>query len=100
MYILYTILYSNSVVYYSNNNFLYQTRRPRPRRRSLCDPENDFAICFLLEIPLWGFPFQIKTSGNTECLNKNNTSLIVQRISFEKEIPSGGSQAGDISQTS
>ena len=33
-------------------------------------------------------------------IHKNNTNLIVQRISFEKEIPSGGSQAGDISQTS
>ena len=36
---------------------------------------------------------------HTEYLNIN-TSLIFQRISFEKEIPSGESQAGSMSQTS
>ena len=33
------------------------------------------------------------------CLPFSQTNIIVQRISFEKEVPSWGSQAGDISQT-
>ena len=61
--------------------------------------ESNFAICFLLEIPLGGFPFQMKFSEQYR-IPKNDTNLIVKRISFEKEIPSGGSKAGNISQTS
>ena len=57
--------------------------------------ENNFAICFLLEIPLRGFPFQVKFYE--QCRVPKH--IIVQRISFEKEVPSWGSQAGDISQT-
>ena len=60
---------------------------------------HNFAICFLLEIPLRGFPFQIRFS-ETYRIPKNSTNICFQRISFEKEIPSGGSQAGNMSQTS
>ena len=61
--------------------------------------ESNFAICFLLEIPLRGLPFQMGFFVNYR-IPKNNTTIRFQRTSFEKEIPSGGSQAGNISQTS
>ena len=60
--------------------------------------ENNFAICFLLEIPLRGFPFH-RAIFQTYIIHKHDTSYF-QRISFEKESPSWGSQAGNISQTS
>ena len=47
---------------------------------------NSFAICFLAEIPLRGFPFRVELSDNYG-IHTDNTRLIVQRISFEKEIP-------------
>ena len=56
-------------------------------------------ICFLIEIPLREFPFQMEFSEKHGIPN-NNTNRIVQRIPFEKEIPSGGSQAGNMLQTS
>ena len=59
-----------------------------------------FAIRFLLEIPPRGFPFQMKFYDKCRIRLNNNTNLNVQRILFEKEIPSGASQAGNISQTS
>ena len=61
--------------------------------------KSNFATRFLPEIPLKGFPFRMEFSKKCRIL-KNNTNLIAQRISFEKEIPSGGFQAGNISQTS
>ena len=61
--------------------------------------ENSFAICFLLEIPLRGFPFRMKLSWKYR-IPEHSINLICQRISCEKEIPSGGSQAGNLSQTS
>ena len=61
--------------------------------------ESNFATCFLLEIHMRGFPFRRKLSGKY-IIPQNNTNLLVQRISFEKEVPSGGSQVGNISQTS
>ena len=52
------------------------------------DPESNFAICLQLEIPLRGFLFQM-TFSETHRKPKSITNHIVQRISFEKEIPSG-----------
>ena len=46
-----------------------------------------------------GFPFQMELLGKHRTPT-HNTILHFRRISFEKEIPSGGSRAGDISQTS
>ena len=40
----------------------------------------------LFEIPLSGFPFQIEFFDKCG-IPKNNTHLIVQRITFEEEIP-------------
>ena len=46
-----------------------------------------------------GFPFQIEFSLYEKYrIPENITHIIVQRISFEKEVPPGGSQVGDISQ--
>ena len=56
--------------------------------------ENNFAICFPLEIPLRGLPFQIHFYDKCR-ITQNNTNLVFQRISFEKEIPSWGSRAGE-----
>ena len=61
--------------------------------------ENNFAICFLLEIPPRRFPSQIKFYDQCS-ITRHSTNFIVQRISFEKGIPWGGCQAGHISQTS
>ena len=65
----------------------------------LASSEINFAICFLLEVPLRGFPFQIISFEKCRII-KSNKHMIVQRILLEKEILSGGSQAGNISQTS
>ena len=46
---------------------------------------NNFAIRFLLEIPLRGFPFQRKLH-QTCIITKNNTTIICQRISTKSEI--------------
>ena len=54
--------------------------------------EDNFAVCLLLEIPMRGFPFQINSSEKYR-IPKNN-----QIVAFEKEVPSGGSQAGGVSQ--
>ena len=89
------------------------------QQRKSTNSENNFAICFLLEIPLRGFPFQMKLYDKYRIPKHNKdfnifhlkrkspqgslkqeTYLIFQRTSFEKEIPSGKSQAGNISQTS
>ena len=48
--------------------------------------ENNWAICFLLEIPLRGFPFQMNLHDKCRIPNKN-IHLIVQWILFEKESP-------------
>ena len=62
-------------------------------------PESNFAICFLLEIPMTGFPFQMRLFEKYR-IPKNYTNTVFQRISFEKDIPSWGSQAANLSQTS
>ena len=79
---------------------------PIASRRSWCwnayrkhQSENIFAIFFLLEIPLRGFPFQMISLFDYR-VPKNNPNIMLQRISFEEETPSGGSLAGNISQTS
>ena len=73
------------------------------RPSAACRPDHQswssFAKCFLHEISLRGSPFQMNFF-ETYRIPKNNTHLIFQRNSFEKEIPSGGSQAGNISQIS
>ena len=51
--------------------------------------ENNFAICFLLEIPVRGFPFQVKLSDKYR-IPKNNTNIICQRIYFGKGNPLRG----------
>ena len=56
-------------------------------------------ICFLLEIHLGGFPFLFGLIDNYRIL-KCGAYLVFRKISFEKEAPSWGSQAGNISQTS
>ena len=56
------------------------------------DSENNFAIRFLLEIPLRGFSFQMNCSKEYR-VPKNSTNNMFQRISFEEEISSWGSQA-------
>ena len=54
-----------------------------------------FATCLPLEIPLRGLPSQMKSFGKIYlccfCVFR-----IFLKSSFEKEIPSGGSQAGNI----
>ena len=58
--------------------------------------ENNFAIRFLLETPIRGFPIQIKFFDRCR-VPTNNTNHIFQRTScFNMEIPSYESQAGDI----
>ena len=44
-----------------------------------------FAICFLLEVPIRGFPFQMESFE--KCRVAKNRCFIAQRISLEKEIP-------------
>ena len=43
--------------------------------------ENNFSICFLLEISLRGFPFQISCSFDKYRTPKHNTNHIFQRTS-------------------
>ena len=54
------------------------------------------AIGFLLEIPTRGFLFQWNPLTNEICV-AFRYSVFVHISSFEKEIPSGGSRAGDTS---
>ena len=54
---------------------------------------------FLPEAPVRGSPFRMK-SFEQNTIPKTNTNYIIQRISFEKEIPSQESRARNISQTS
>ena len=46
------------------------------------DPSSEH-LCFLLEIPLRGFPFHLKFSENVECLKTSQILIIVQRMSLE-----------------
>ena len=64
------------------------------------DSENNLAICFLPEIPPEGISFSNENIWTIQNTLKQHTNMFVQRSSFEKEIPSGWSQAGYISQTS
>ena len=69
-----------------------KTRRVRTARlRS----ESDFAICLLLEIPLRDLSFHLIVYEKCRTPN-NDTDIMSQRLLLEKEIPSGGSQAGDM----
>ena len=71
---------------------------PHRTKKTSLYSENNFAIWFLLEIPMRGFPFQMKSFEKCR-MPKNNTNSCFQRISFEKEILSRESKAGNISQT-
>ena len=119
MMLCYSILLYNIMPYYSILHYikLYLTLREsgvkvawiaassaaslgrRAEYSHLQTSESSFAICFLLKIPMRGFPFQVKSFENCR-IPKNSTQQSFPRISFEKEIPLRGSQAGNISQTS
>ena len=49
--------------------------------------ERDFAICLLLEIPLRGFPFQMRFSEKCRIHKSNANNDIVQRISLKRKSP-------------
>ena len=50
--------------------------------------ENNFAMCFLLEIPLRGFPLQIELYDKCR-IPKNNTHLIFKGFRLKRKSPQG-----------
>ena len=82
-----------------------QSTVPSPTLLTRCwglrlESESSFAIRFLLEIPLRGFPSQMRLYEHKQNTLQKHTNLSCRRISFEEEIPEWGSRAGDVSQTS